>query len=179
MKEGHAHNKLAFRLMALEFGLRDWLRPPGRILTEAGIRTGQAVLDFGCGPGGFSVAAARLVGPEGRVYALDINPFAVQSVKKAAERGGLGNLKAMLAGRAGDVPEGSVDIVLLYDTLHDLNEPELILGDIHRVLRAGGLLSVSDHHLKPEQLQARVTGRGLFKYAGAKKQVFQFEKTQP
>ncbi len=176
MSEGHTPNKIAFRLMSLEFSIRDRLRPPERILKEVGIGTGQTVLDFGCGPGGFAIAAAKLVGTNGRVYALDINPFAVQAVREAARKMGLDNLAAVLGGMADNVPGDSVDAVLLYDTLHDLDDPEHILADIHRVLRTGGLLSVSDHHLKPERLRDSVTGRGHFKYKGACKQVFQFEK---
>jgi len=61
----------SFRVMSLKFRLRDFFRPPERILREAGIRNGMTVLDFGCGPGGFSLAAAKLVGPGGRVYAAD------------------------------------------------------------------------------------------------------------
>jgi predicted methyltransferase len=64
-------------------GLRDLIRPPRAILREAGLGPGMAVLDFGCGPGGFSVAAVRLVGPAGRVYALDLRPEVIQNTVTA------------------------------------------------------------------------------------------------
>jgi len=58
MTEPLSQSNLGFRLMSLMFCVRDWLRPPTRILQKAGVRPGMAVLDFGCGPGGFSLAAA-------------------------------------------------------------------------------------------------------------------------
>lgn len=57
-------SNLDFWLMSWAFRLRDWLHPLAGILHEAGVRPGMTVLDFGCGPGGLSLAAARLVGPD-------------------------------------------------------------------------------------------------------------------
>jgi 2-polyprenyl-3-methyl-5-hydroxy-6-metoxy-1,4-benzoquinol methylase len=55
---------------------------------DVGIQQGFRVLDYGCGPGGFSLAAAELVGNAGKVYVLDLHPLAIQQVqKKAAKRG--------------------------------------------------------------------------------------------
>jgi 23S rRNA U2552 (ribose-2'-O)-methylase RlmE/FtsJ len=79
----------SFRAMSLEFRLRDFFRPPERILREAGIRDGLTVLDFGCGPGGFSQAAAKLVGPEGRVYAVDNHPLNKEPLLSMITGGGL------------------------------------------------------------------------------------------
>jgi precorrin-6B methylase 2 len=98
MKKYHRQSNLAFHLMSMEFHLRDWLRPPIKILQEASVHSGMTVLDFGCGPGGFSLAAARLVGPEGRVYAMDIHPLAVKSVQRAADKQGFNNIQTVFGG---------------------------------------------------------------------------------
>jgi len=169
---------LSFRVMALEFRMRDFFRPPERILIEAGIRNGMTVLDFGCGPGGFSLAAAKLVGPEGRVYAADILPLAVKSVQRAANRQGFGNIRTVLGSSLADFPGESIDITLLYDVLHDLHEPGPILGELHRILKPGGILSVSDHHLKKEPLLSMITGGGLFLPAGGNRRTFQLKKNE-
>jgi len=168
----------SFRVMSLEFRLRDFFRPPGRVLREAGIRNGMTVLDFGCGPGGFTLAAAKLVGPEGRVYAADNHPLAVKSVQRAANQQGFGNIRTILGSSLADLPESSVDITLLYDVLHDLQEPRLILVELHRVLKPGGVLSVSDHHTKKESLLSMITGGGLFLPAGGDRRTFQFKKNE-
>jgi ubiquinone/menaquinone biosynthesis C-methylase UbiE len=166
MKPGRPSSRLAFRLMALEFKIRDWLSPPGEILREADLRPGMRVLDFGCGPGGFTLAAARQVGPAGSVDALDIQPMALESVRRAAARHGLENVRPLPASRLGDVPDGSVDRVLLYDVLHDIAEPAPVLAEFRRVLKPDGLLSVSDHHLAEADLRRRITAGELFHYTG-------------
>jgi ubiquinone/menaquinone biosynthesis C-methylase UbiE len=168
----------SFRLMSLEFRLRDFFRPPERVLIAAGVRNGMTVLDFGCGPGGFALAAAKLVGPEGRVYAADNHPLAVKSVQRAANRQSLGNIRTILGSSVADLPGGIVDMTLLYDVIHELQEPGLILEELHRVLKPRGVLSVSDHHLEEEPLLSMITGGGLFLLAGGNRGTFQFKKNE-
>jgi ubiquinone/menaquinone biosynthesis C-methylase UbiE len=163
--------------MALEFRLRDMIRPPGKILEEADLRAGMVVLDFGCGPGSFSLAAARRVGHQGRVYALDIHPLAIRSVQRAAARQGLGNLRTILGSSITGLGSNSIDRILLYDVLHDIPEPRLALKDIRRVLKSDGVLSVSDHHLSEEVLIATITADGLFGLTGHGRWTYRFEGT--
>lgn len=84
-------NSFWFRLMVLEFKLRDISRPPKNILREAGIKPGYSVLDYGCGPGGLSIAAAQLVGESGVVHSLDIHPLAVRNLQYNALKKGIRN----------------------------------------------------------------------------------------
>jgi len=165
-----------FRMMSLEFRLRDLFRPPEGVLKEAGIRNGMAVLDFGCGPGGFSMAAAKLVGPAGLVYASDIHPLAVKSLQRAADKKGFRNMRTILGDRVADVPGGIVDMALLYDVLHELPDASLVLRDLYRVLRPNGVLSISDHHMKETSLLSAITRGGLFHSAGSTRWTFQFVK---
>lgn len=167
---------LAYRLMALEFRARDRRRPPLALLREAGVGPGMTVLDFGCGPGGFSVAAARLVGPGGLVLAVDIDPLARRSVEKAAKRESLTNLRPLDRTGTAGLPDGRVDMVLLYDVLHDLEEPGPVLAELHRLLKPRGILSVSDHHLEEESLVARTTASGLFRMDGRGRWSHRFER---
>ncbi len=151
-----------FSLMAIEFAVRDWFKPPVKILREAGLREGATVLDFGCGPGGFSIAAARIVGHSGTVYALDIHPLALDFVRKKAKSANLDNVRIAEGRELRTIPSGSCDMVLVYDVLHDLDEPEPYLREFNRVLKADGLLSVSDHHLKEVEIVGVITKHKLF-----------------
>jgi ubiquinone/menaquinone biosynthesis C-methylase UbiE len=157
---------LAFELTCVWFKVRDWFTPPEEVLSEAGIAQGAHVLDYGCGPGSHTIAAAHLVGREGHVYAADIDPLAVQRVRATATRKGLPNVTTMLTGCATGLESDSVDVALLYDTYHDLAQPEAVLSELERVLKPGGVLSFSDHHLRQEQIVARVTDGRLFKFSG-------------
>jgi ubiquinone/menaquinone biosynthesis C-methylase UbiE len=172
-------SNLAFRLMGLVFCVRDWLRPPEGILREAGVRPGMTVLDFGCGPGGFSVAAARMVGGSGTVYALDMHPLAVKCVENAASNQGLANIQAAHADNIRGLPNGSMDLVLCYDVLHELRDPSRILSEIARILKPKGILSVSDHHLKERELVATMEIAEQFRLYSRTQRTFEFRKSTP
>jgi ubiquinone/menaquinone biosynthesis C-methylase UbiE len=167
-----------FRGMSFIFKMRDIFQPPKKVLAEVKIEQGYSILDYGCGPGSYATVAAELVGEAGKVYALDIKPLAVEQVKKAAAEKGLTNIETILSDYATGLPDGSIDVVLLYDTLHDLREPDKVLAELHRVLKPGGLLSFSDHHLKEDEIVTRLTGNGLFQLSGRGKKVYSFTKAQ-
>ena len=155
-------NDWHFWFMSLGFRMRDLFRPPEAILEGIGIGPGLSVLDYGCGPGSYSIAAARRVGSTGQVYALDILPLALRRVKNIASRKGLTKIETICSNCATKLPEACIDVVLLYDTLHALENPEEVLRELHRVLRPDGTLSVSDHHLANDRIKERVTRNGLF-----------------
>jgi ubiquinone/menaquinone biosynthesis C-methylase UbiE len=142
--------------MSWSFRKRDAAAFTSRFLDEAGIRPGDTVLDFGCGPGSFSVAAARLTGPSGRVYACDIQPLAASFIQRKAAEAGVANVAFLCAGRDTGLAAESVDVVLLYDVLHMLSEPAAVLTELSRILRPGGLLSVSDHHMEEVRIRSVV-----------------------
>jgi ubiquinone/menaquinone biosynthesis C-methylase UbiE len=170
---------LRFSLMASMFRVRDWLLPPGRKLEEAGVRAGHLVLDFGCGPGSYSLQAAKMVGEGGRVYCQDILSVAVAQVRKAAAKLGLSNMEFICSGLETGLESETMDVVLLYDILHHLREPERVLQELHRVLKADGVLSVSDHHLKEEAILAEVTRAGGFALSRQGAHTYSFSKRSP
>ncbi len=77
-------SNLSFKLMALQFKLRDLLVPRSKILGEVGIRPGFTVLDYGCGPGGYVLPALELISESGKLYAIDMHPLAVAAVRRLA-----------------------------------------------------------------------------------------------
>lgn len=76
-------SNLHFRFMSFAFKFRDFFKPRKNVLRGVDIRPGFHVLDYGCGPGSYTVIAAKLVGNSGKVYALDIHPLAIQKVQDA------------------------------------------------------------------------------------------------
>jgi ubiquinone/menaquinone biosynthesis C-methylase UbiE len=155
-------SRINFGLMALCYKFRDLRRPRIKILREVGIKQGSHVLDYGCGPASYLLSLAELVGDTGRIYALDADPLAVRAAERIAARNKLANVSTILTDCSTGLPSGSIDIVLLYDILHDLTEPEKVLAELHRVLKQEGKLSINDHHLKDDEVVSRVTGDGLF-----------------
>jgi ubiquinone/menaquinone biosynthesis C-methylase UbiE len=163
--------------MTLAFAIRDMVLPPKKVLREAKLSPGERVLDFGCGPGSYSIAAAELVGDEGHVYALDIHPLALKSVHNRARKTGLSNIETIQSSGPTRLPDASVDVVLLMDTFHELDDPDMILREIHRVLVPLGRLCFSDHHMKAHEIVKRVTQGGLFRLATRGRYTFGFVKS--
>jgi len=73
--------RIGFAIMKTVLTLRSLFKKPERILHEMGLREGQTVLDYGCGIGSFSILAAKMVGDDSVVYALDIHPRAIRAVE--------------------------------------------------------------------------------------------------
>lgn len=167
---------LHFKLMSLEYKIRDFFNPPVNILEGVGIKPGQYVLDFGCGPGSYSISASRLIGNNGKVYALDINPTAIDSLKKISSKKGLSNIETILSGCKTNLSDNSIDAVILFDVYHELDDKVKVLEELYRVLKPDGILSVSDHHLTRENLISSLKGSGLFKLSKEKNKIFIFNK---
>jgi ubiquinone/menaquinone biosynthesis C-methylase UbiE len=170
-------SSISFKLMKLMFKVRDLLGPRLDVLKEAKIECGFSVLDFGCGRGGYIMPLVELVGPSGKIYALDIHPLAVKEVKGIAARKGIENIEIIESDCSTGLPDNCVDTVLLYDVFHGLARPDAVLRELHRILKPGGTLSFSDHHMKEEQVLARVTGAGIFRFVRKSKKTYTFAKT--
>ncbi|OGN96583.1 MAG: SAM-dependent methyltransferase [Chloroflexi bacterium RBG_13_51_36] len=155
-------SNLGFRLMSLGYKFRDLRLPRKNILNEVGIKPGFRVLDYGCGPGSYIMPLAELVGESGRVYVLDMHPLAIQRVKDIASKKKLVNVETILSECQTGLPDDSLDAVLLYDIFHHLSDPDAILKELHRVLKPGGTLSLSDHHMKENEIVSGVTNSRLF-----------------
>jgi len=169
---------LGFKFMSLAFKLRDFLLPRKDVLEEVGIKPGFHILDYGCGPGGYSAIVAELVGPTGKVYALDIHPLATQRVQSVASKRKLTNIETICSDCATGLENSSMDVVLLYDTFHHLSDPNSVLEELHRVLKPDGILSFSDHHMKEDKILSKVTYKGLFKLSRKGKRTYSFLKEE-
>jgi len=138
-------------------------RDPYAVLEAAGLGPGQDVLEVGCGPGFFTIPAARMVGEKGSVYVLDISPAAVERVQRKIEEEGATNVKTVLAdaSRTG-LPGQSFDLVFLFGFRHYTGDLEKILVELHRLLKPRGTLSTegrlwdSSELFRPLKRQGRV-----------------------
>jgi ubiquinone/menaquinone biosynthesis C-methylase UbiE len=169
-------SNLDFRLMSLAYKIRDFRQPRIRVLEEVGIKAGFQILDYGCGPGSYITPLVKLVGKSGKIYALDVHPLAIKVVQRLASRKGITNVQVILSDCDTGLSPASIDVVLLYDIIHDLENRTGVLTELHRVLKPEGILSVSDHHLKENEIISRVIRGGLFKFKSKGKRTFSFLK---
>lgn len=148
--------------------LKKWLGGIGeRFLCKVGIRRGQIVLDFGCGSGSYTIPAARIVGEEGVVYALDKDAGALNELMERARLEGLKNIVRIDTSGEIDIrlDDNSVDAVLLYDIFWYFppRDPRLarLLTEVYRVLKPNAFLSVLPKHVDPEKLKNRIEESGF------------------
>jgi ubiquinone/menaquinone biosynthesis C-methylase UbiE len=119
---------------------REWQNPE-EILGSVGLVPGMVFVDPGCGDGFFSLPAARIVGPEGKVFAVDIDAGAVGRLRKRASDEGLAWLVAEAASAEETIAcEGCADIVFFGIDLHDFADPAKVIRNAKIMLRPSGKL---------------------------------------
>ena len=114
---------------------------PEKILSAIGAGPGMVFVDVGCGDGYFALPAARKAGPQGRVYANDIDAGAIERLSVQAKKEGLGNLIAEVKAAEETVAcEGCADVVFFGIDLHDFKDPQAVLRNAQKMLHPSGLL---------------------------------------
>lgn len=137
--------------------IMDWESAGGvQTFRAIGVAEGSRVLDFGFGAGHYAVAAANAVGPSGLVYAIDCASVSVEGLQKRILEERIASISVMQTEGGADIalPDGSADCMLLYDILHfDGLDRQRLVAEAHRVLRAGGILSVLPFHMPEDAVQ--------------------------
>jgi len=127
--------------------VRKFFCNPERIL-ESHVREGMTVIDVGCAMGFFSLPLASMVGDAGRVVAIDVQEGMLSRLKKRAARAEVGGrLEARLCEGAdlglGDL-ERQVDFALAFAMVHEADDPEGLIRQIHAALKEGGRLLIAE-----------------------------------
>lgn len=164
MEKRHADRigDAAYRGMALWFRLADFFFPKKDRLAEFGIREGETVVDYGCGPGRYLAEASRRVGPGGTVYAVDIHELAMREVEERIRSEDLANVIPVLAkGYSCPIAAGSADRIWALDMFHMVSDPAALLAELRRIARPGAVLILEDGHQR-----RRTTLRKLSSFPG-------------
>lgn len=139
-----------------------WLERPGRAEEEApelllaaiGLDGGETVVDLGCGSGYYTRRLAQAVGESGEVYGVDIQPEMLELLRRSAEEAGLDNVVPVL-GATDDMrlpPQvvGEVDLILLVDVYHEIQDPAAMLANMRQALAPGGRVALVEFRLEGE-----------------------------
>ncbi len=124
---------------------RDAWQRPDEVMDALGIADGATVADLGAGAGWFTIRLARRVGPNGRVYAEDIQPEMIEAINRRVQREGLRNVTTIL-GTPNDprLPAGKLDAVLIVNVYHEIEDPVALLRNVARALAPKGRLGIVD-----------------------------------
>ena len=130
----------------LEAPARAAWQKPDQVVAALGLRTGQTACDVGAGPGYFSLRLARVVGPAGRVFAVDVEPKLLAILRERVAGARLRNVTPVLALFDDPLlPSGACDVVLIVDTYHHFNDGPAYLRGLRRALRPGGRIVNIDY----------------------------------
>ena len=129
-----------------------------------GIKAGQTVIDYGCGPARYIANASKSVGETGKVIAVDIHPLAVKDAKRKAEELGLKNVEVVLA-KGYDTPlqSGIADVVYALDMFHMIDSTNLFLKELSRLAKDDGLIIIEDGHQSRTNTKKKISDSGILK----------------
>jgi ubiquinone/menaquinone biosynthesis C-methylase UbiE len=116
------------------------------LLANLGVKPGMTVCDMGCGNGFYSIQLGKMVGPEGRVLAVDVQPQMLEMLKERAAEAGLENIEPIL-GQLHDpkLPAGQLDLILMVDVYHEFSHPEHMLAAMRKSLAPGGVIVLTEY----------------------------------
>jgi len=162
-------------ILWLERADREREERPQLVLDALDLRRGQAVADLGCGSGYYAFRMAELVGSEGRVFAVDIEPRMLDFVRERALRERVQNIEAVHASTIDpNLAPRSVDLLLMVDVYHELEHPFEVMQKVRTALKPGGRVALVEfrgedpklmikavHKMTEKQVIAEMTAVGL------------------
>lgn len=154
---------IAFRGMSFIFFIWGLFANPGKKLKEFVIKPGDSVIDYGCGPGNYIKEASSLVGDKGTVYAADIHELAIKSVNRKIAKYSLNNVKTVLVkDYKCDISNNAADVIYALDMFHMVKHPDVLLKELHRMLKQNGRLIIEDGHQARKQSKQKIIATELW-----------------
>lgn len=149
-QQGAGHGRLfpPSDLGLLDAPDRDLWQRPDQIMDAMGIADGSIVGDIGAGSGWFTIRLARRVGPQGLVYAEDVQPEMTTAISRRVSREGFTNVKPVLGLKSDPrLPPRSLDAVLMVDAYHEVEDRVTMLSNLAKALKPQGRLGIVDFRL--------------------------------
>ncbi len=134
-------------LGVLEGPDRDAWQEPELIMDALGIFDGAVVADVGAGGGWFTVRLAQRVGPNGLVYAEDIQPQMIESINRRVRRAGLTNVQAIIGTPSNPMLPGPIDALLMVEVYSQIEDPVTLLRNVMPRLKPGGRVGIVEYRL--------------------------------
>ncbi len=119
---------------------------PQKVLSYLNLGGSQVLADVGCGPGFFTLEAARLLGPGGKVLAIDVSQEMLDACQRRAAEAGITSVQTVLAEADDEIPlhSGVCDAALLVNVYHEIDPTAGTMNEVRRILKPGGLLFIVD-----------------------------------
>jgi len=142
---------------------------PDQIIEAIALKPGQSMADIGSGGGYFSLRFAKIVGEEGRVYAVDTKPEFLGYVKNSTKEKRLDNvIPTLVSGDKLDLPEKSLDLIFMRNVTHHILNRIEYFKSLKRFLKPDGRIAIIEY--KKGKI---FTFRGLFGHYVPKETIVQ------
>lgn len=145
------------------------------MLGNLGVKRGMTICDMGCGNGFYSLKLAKMVGDDGHVFGVDIQPEMLELLNERADKEGVANISPIL-GTLTDprLPKGQFDLILCVDVYHEFSHPEHMLAAMRKALAPDGLVVLvefrtedpkvpikPEHKMSKKQIMAELPPNGF------------------
>lgn len=164
-KNREAISNIAFHVMTFIMKLMDIFgNQASKNFKTLGIKPGEIVIDYGCGPARYIQIASNAVGESGKVIAVDIHPLAIKKVKKKIEKYKLSNVEVVLADKyKTPINTGTADVVYALDVFHMIEQPNEFLIELGRLVRNDGTIIIEDGHQPRSETIQKIEKSGFIK----------------
>ena len=158
-------NKTRYSVMLFTYKIMEILKiKNGKKVKGMGIKKGMTVVDYRCGPGIYTEAMAEETGINGRVYAVDIQPMALDRVKKRMKKRGITNVTSKLVRNGKTSIENScADMVIALDMFHNVSDINGFLCEVKRIIKKDGIFHLEYGHQDRETAMKKVVNSGIWR----------------
>jgi len=140
----------------LERRERETEEKPQLVIDALEIKPGQTIADLGAGSGYYSFRIAPLVGPTGRVLAIDIEPKMLEVIAERAGREHVTNIATVRSSeRDPNLAPHSVDLLFMVDVYHELEYPYEVMRKVREALKPGGRVALVEYRAEDPQVQIK------------------------
>jgi cyclopropane fatty-acyl-phospholipid synthase-like methyltransferase len=123
------------------------------MLGQLNLKTGMTVCDMGCGNGFYSLKMAKMVGPQGTILGVDVQPEMLQFLRTRMEKEGVDNITPILGSFHNPrLPRNTVDVILMVDVYHELSHPEIMLRAMRDSLKPGGQIILLEYREEDDRV---------------------------
>jgi ubiquinone/menaquinone biosynthesis C-methylase UbiE len=140
----------------LERSEREIEEMPETAIDKIGIKPGMVVADVGAGVGYFTVRLAKRVGPTGKIFAVDVQPEMLSTLRQRAAEAKLTNIQPILSSESDPrLAENCCDVILMVDVYHEFSQPQAMLQKLRRALKSDGRLVLLEYRKEDPHIPIR------------------------
>lgn len=154
-----------FKLMSFIMNIKETVHPQAEKRAKTfGIVEGMTIVDYGCGPGRYTIPFAKIVGNQGKVFATDLSKMAGEEIKKKIKQHHLNNIQFSLAnGYNSNIDNEIADMVFALDIFIMIDNPKKFLMELNRICKKDGVLIIDDGHQSRKITKKKIIDSGAWK----------------